>query len=685
MISTNIVTVAFNGKLKAYAARALFQRDRGQILQFTDLDLPASYQVWFSTACCGLGEAVPQVGNESGVSIPDALIATGQDIYAWVYLQTGESDAETVRTAVILNTPQPPFTGATPTPAQATALDEAIAALNEAAEGVPSAIDTALAEAKASGEFDGAPGEDGNGIWWTTGPIAKSSGIITAFASSLLGRTDATPAVDDFVYGPPATGNPSTGAPTFLYRISRLVSSGSVVHLSEIGSMKGTNGDAATVSVGTTTTLPAGSDATVTNDGTSSAAVLNFGIPTGKDGAPGHGITDDLRAALIQLAAKVAYIDDGGTGYYQDLYDALYSPSDIDSISAVFNQGTNKVYSTASLDDLKPMLTVFALYDDNTSEVTNNYTLTGTLNSAISTITVSYLGKTTTFTVNVTVLSSISAVFTQGSNAVYDSDRLDSLKRYLAVTATYADGTTETLGGEDYTLSGTLAVGTSTITAAYYGKTDTFTVTVSAGLPTGYKRVEYIERPVGTSLSAGYNSTGVQLNGTDDVIVKIGCMATGTPSSDSGGFFIGCRQASSSNTIGFGVYVEKSLNTIGAFDGRTCLLTQPGGVLSKAYDLEVTKTTAELAVTDGTLSNTASGTARAMATALYLFGAKNHSKNELLVPCYGRIYYLQITEGNVKKLDLVASVRESDSAAGFFDLVSETFLTTQAYVAGPEF
>lgn len=44
---------------------------------------------------------------------------------------------------------------------------------------------------------------------------------------------------------------------------------------------RGDPGNAATVSVGTTTTLPAGSQATVTNSGTSSNAILNFGIPAG--------------------------------------------------------------------------------------------------------------------------------------------------------------------------------------------------------------------------------------------------------------------------------------------------------------------------------------------------------------------------------------------------------------------
>jgi hypothetical protein len=51
----------------------------------------------------------------------------------------------------------------------------------------------------------------------------------------------------------------------------------------------GAAGTAATVAVGTVTTLAAGSQATVTNSGSSSAAVLNFGIPQGAVGATGSG------------------------------------------------------------------------------------------------------------------------------------------------------------------------------------------------------------------------------------------------------------------------------------------------------------------------------------------------------------------------------------------------------------
>lgn len=76
---------------------------------------------------------------------------------------------------------------------------------------------------------------------------------------------------------------------------------------------------------------------------------------------------------------------------------------------------------------------------------------------------------------------SISATFTQGGAKITDEDDLDDLRPYLVVTAT-TGGTTETLASDDYALSGTLTLGTSTITASYGGASDTFTVTVTSGL-----------------------------------------------------------------------------------------------------------------------------------------------------------------------------------------------------------
>jgi len=58
----------------------------------------------------------------------------------------------------------------------------------------------------------------------------------------------------------------------------------------------GATGDAATITIGTVTTLPAGSNATVTNSGTSGAAVLDIGIPQGVDG---NGSTTQQSASLL--------------------------------------------------------------------------------------------------------------------------------------------------------------------------------------------------------------------------------------------------------------------------------------------------------------------------------------------------------------------------------------------------
>lgn len=54
-----------------------------------------------------------------------------------------------------------------------------------------------------------------------------------------------------------------------------------------IQGIKGDDGSAATITIGTTTTLNAGQQATVQNVGTTQAAILNFGIPKGADGSGG--------------------------------------------------------------------------------------------------------------------------------------------------------------------------------------------------------------------------------------------------------------------------------------------------------------------------------------------------------------------------------------------------------------
>lgn len=114
----------------------------------------------------------------------------------------------------------------------------------------------------------------------------------------------------------------------------------------------------------------------------------------------GSGITEEIKQALLQLASKVAYIDENGQTYYNGLYNALYNVA-ISSITAVYTQ-SGTVYDTDSLDVLRDDLVVTVNYVDGTSETVTYYTLSGTLTTGTSIITVSYGRKTDTFTVTVT-------------------------------------------------------------------------------------------------------------------------------------------------------------------------------------------------------------------------------------------------------------------------------------------
>jgi hypothetical protein len=60
-----------------------------------------------------------------------------------------------------------------------------------------------------------------------------------------------------------------------------------------------------TITIGTTTTLPAGSSATVTNTGTTTDPVFNFGIPKGDTGAAGQDGTDGTSAGFGTPTASV--------------------------------------------------------------------------------------------------------------------------------------------------------------------------------------------------------------------------------------------------------------------------------------------------------------------------------------------------------------------------------------------
>lgn len=113
------------------------------------------------------------------------------------------------------------------------------------------------------------------------------------------------------------------------------------------------------------------------------------------------GLSEEAKVALLDCFEHVAWIDEHGQTYYDNLYDALYPDSALDHITAVFTQGALVVYPSTPLGDLKPYLTVTGYYKDGTSGRVTDYALSGTLTVGTSTVTVTKDGKTATFAVTV--------------------------------------------------------------------------------------------------------------------------------------------------------------------------------------------------------------------------------------------------------------------------------------------
>ena len=128
----------------------------------------------------------------------------------------------------------------------------------------------------------------------------------------------------------------------------------------------------------------------------------DFEWKTPRGGSSGDcEFTEAVKQAILNCFEHVAWTDDHGQEYYDDLYEAIYGTKELTSISAVFTQGQTVIYPNTPLNDLKSMLVVAAYYSDNTSEVVSDYTLSGLLTEGTSTITVTYESLTTTFTCTV--------------------------------------------------------------------------------------------------------------------------------------------------------------------------------------------------------------------------------------------------------------------------------------------
>ena len=185
------------------------------------------------------------------------------------------------------------------------------------------------------------------------------------------------------------------------------------------------------------------------------------------------------------------------------------------SIAVKTNPTKMSYYQGDALDSTGLALT--ATYNNGKTEtVTTGFTCSALDSSSAGqkTITVTYQGLTTTFSVTVIAVNlvSVSVKTMPNKTSYFTGESFDQTG--LTLTATYNNGNTETISsGISCTGFSSATAGQKTVTASYGGKSTTFTVEVKAIVPTGItvktapNKTEYF---VGDS----YDGTGLVVNVT---------------------------------------------------------------------------------------------------------------------------------------------------------------------------
>lgn len=397
-------------------------------------------------------------------------------------------------------------------------------------------------------------------------------------------------------------------------------------------------------------------------------------------GSGGTVLSDDFKTALLNCFENVAWINENGQLYYNALYNSLYS-NDTWSITNLLSGCVTSNNAVSILKNNSYVATISPNQGYTLEGATISITMGGNdvTNLFYSSGSINIPNVTGDLVISVTAVSSvasISAVFTQGTAVIYPTTPLNDLKQYLTVTATWSDSTTSIVASEDYTLSGTLTIGTSTITVFYGGKTDTFTVTVTdKTIPVEYQQVEYlVHEPNSQSIANSWFDTGVILSGIGTLNIEIGMMPT-TPSytPTEAWAAIAVKQNESTNTHGWFVGLKKAEASVTIYGGQHCGFV-PNPIIGQKYDIVATHNANGSTITDGTYSNSISYSTREYNQhPIILFGDNFISSNRALFN--GRIYYAKVSEDGVDKIDLVPCYRKSDNAVGFYDYVSRTFIT----------
>lgn len=261
---------------------------------------------------------------------------------------------------------------------------------------------------------------------------------------------------------------------------------------------------------------------------------------------------------------------------------------------------------------------------------------------------------------------SIAVTFNQGSNVVYNSDALDFLKQYLTVTATYENGAVKNVTG--YTLTGSLTIGTSTITVSYGGKTATFEVVVSEAplLPREYQQVEWVSANIQDYNLTAYIDTGFVP--TVNSYMKARLAAEGV---SEGRAYLGVRDASSGSDKAFCIMEYSSAGKIGYMRWGASVQCINKDTDFHVYELSPTVSK----IDDVSYTMSAPVSTQTISKAIRMFawwtGGSWSSSNSV------RISYLELGNNGVPSHRFIACYRKADNVIGFYDVVTEQFKTNE--------
>ena len=293
----NIIKAHF-GALREVTTAPVWQYNYGQKLEIDGIpNLPSTFEIHYSNSKAR-GTAKRWIGYNGVVDVLNEYFRSGADIWGFIFLHEGEDDGETEYVIHIPVKERSEAEDSEPTPMQRDIVDETIAALNQAMEQCEAYVEhypTVI-----------------NGEWYVWDEASEQ--FVTT--------------------GVPATGNGIAEARLNQdYTLTLVFTDGtSFTTPISIRGAQGEKGDTGAVpnfTVGTVTTLPAGSSASASITGTQEEPFLNLSIPQGQDGAITNldttltksGKAADAKAVGIKIATLPSSKDVSGVDDDLDVTD----------------------------------------------------------------------------------------------------------------------------------------------------------------------------------------------------------------------------------------------------------------------------------------------------------------------------------------------------------------------------